>query len=501
MDSARVPQVGAVIPGRSFRLGLLTLAAGFAATALACVLLWALARPGWRVRWDITPGGRAGLSARTAAALQALPGKMKATAFLFEEYLNLSQNGSAVYPRAFARLRSLLEAARIRAGGRFSLDILDGNSPLPRMEEARNRLERKPGETLILEMEGRRKVYRFEDLFQVFQPGSDGSPARLRGERVDEVLGNAALELARKDRPRVGLLTGYGNGSLDDPQGLSPLAELLRAEGMEPVAVETPEKAQGLDLLLIAGQQAPFPPPAAQAIEDWLQAHRPLLLALGPGAPGEVVAAWNQRLAGEGVKFGTGVVCEPVLYAGVRRDGLSSCASLEVPFERLSGSHPVTRLLAQSQRGIFLPLVRPLRLEGGTNAWLREAILRSGPEGWVDIDGDFHRGSREKKESLNLGLAVELLAPPDGAHSGRTLILGSALALRGRSLLFVRDLVVAGLRWMLHEETRPLGLTDLQTVVYRPPEAVRVRVADLAIVGLPGATFLLGFLVWLRRRK
>ncbi|MFQ5749463.1 MAG: Gldg family protein [Planctomycetota bacterium] len=492
-----------MIPGRSFRLGLLTLAAGFAATALACVILWALARPGWRIRWDITPGGRAGLSPRTAAALQALPGKMKASAFLFEEYPALSQkrSGSAVYPRAFARLRSLLEAARIRSGGRLSLDIFDPNSSLPRLEEARSRLERKPGETLILERNDRRKVFRFEDLFEVFQPGSDGSPARLRGERVDQILGDAVLELSRESRPRVGVLTGYGSGSLEDPQGLKPLAELLTAEGMEPVAVEAPEKAVGLDLFLIAGQQAPFPPPAAKAIGDWLQAGSPLLLALGPGAPEAVVSAWNRRLAEKGVQFGTGVVCEPVLYAGMRRDGLSSCASLEVPFERLSGSHPVTRLLTQSQRGIFLPLVRPLRLEGGTNAWLREAIVRGGPEGWADIDGDFHRGSREKKESLNLGLAVELLAPPDGAHSGRTLILGSALALRGRSLLFVRDLVVAGLRWMLHEEARPLGLSDLQAVVYRPPEAVRVRVADLAIVGLPGATFLLGFLVWWRRRK
>jgi hypothetical protein len=93
---------------RRLRLAALTVAVGLAAVVFAALLLAVLSRPALRLRADLTRTGSAGVSERTAAALRALPEGSRLTAFLFPENPAWSWNGSAVYPRAFDRVRTLL---------------------------------------------------------------------------------------------------------------------------------------------------------------------------------------------------------------------------------------------------------------------------------------------------------------------------------------------------------------------------------------------------------
>ena len=480
-----------MIAGRRLRLGLLTLAAGLAGVVLAGVALQTAAHPGLRRRWDWTAEGSAGLGARTAAALRELPEGSRATVFLFPDDPRLSWNGSAVYPKAFARLRSLLVDAAVHARGRLQVEVLDGASPLVAVERARTRLAHQAGEVLVLETPARRQVLRFEQLFVASQPDPrTGAPARLLEERVDDALGDAALQLGRDRAPKVGLLGGAPESR---DQAARELFEVLRAEGFAPGWVETAESLRDQDLLLFPGQPLPLAPSLAQAVEDWLSADRPLLLALGAPAPDGVVAAWNLRLAELGVVIGAGMVCQPV--AG--QIGLNRCVILEIPAHSLQAAHPATRALAESGRGVVLRLARPVRLGAGGGGHLRTELLWTTQDAWIDRYPDAVFAPGAERGLTTLGVAAERL---DG--SGRVLVLGSTSAFYGAlDLALDRDLVVASVRWLLGDEDRAAGLVGVQSLPFRLDASAAARLSNLAVLALPGVIFLLGLIVFVRRRR
>lgn len=486
-----------MIRSRRLRLGLLMAGAALAAAAAAVAAICALAEPALRQRWDWTRAGRATLSARTASALAALPEGSRATAFLLvrSEDPRLLVNGSAVVPRAHARLRSLLEDARLRARGRLQIRILEDTSSLALLERETSRLEREPGETLILEAGQRRQVLRFGDLFVTTEPDlASGAPAQIRQDRVDDALGDAALRLGRENLPRAAIVQGFLDPSSPAPRFLEPLADLIRAEGYEPVLVRGAKDADG-DLLVVPGQTVPFPPDDAEAAREWIAAGRPLLLALGAAAPGSVVSFWNELLAGRGLRAGDGLVCEPWR----NETGLDRCADLVVPPERLSPSHPATRDLAAAGRSAVFPASRPLEILPGNNEFAREPLARTGPRSWVDVGDDFVPGSREPLQECLVAAAAERWNPAEQGPA-RTLLLGSGQALHEGNLPYNRDFVARSLAWLLQEEDRTPGLVSLESLPFRPSPRDLARIHNLGILALPGATLLLGLLVYLRRR-
>lgn len=482
------------MPSRRLRLGMLVAAAALAATALAVALLSALAAPGLRLRWDWSRHGAASLSARTATALAALPEGSRATAFLLTrgEDPRLLLNGSAVYARAYARLRALLEDARVRSRGRLHVLILDDTSSLVEIEQQVQRLGRQPGETVVLETPEQRQVLRFSDLFLTTDPDLDsGAPARIREERVDDAFGDAALRLARAEVPRVGIVQGPLEPHVR--AALQALAQFLRAEGYEPVLVDGPSSSEPLDLLLIPGQPQPFRPEDAAAVRAWLQSGRPLLVAVGPLAPPPVTALWNELLAGQGVRFGDGLVCEG-------QAGQSTSATFYVEPQRLSSQHPVTRELAAAGRGLVLSNCRPLEIVPGNYASIREPLARTSDQAWVEADGDFRPGSREPQQEVALALAAEPLAPDAAAGQGRCLVLG-APTLLFEGVAYHPDFLARALHWLLREEDVEAGLVALEALPFRPSPQALARIHNLAVVALPGTTLLLGFLVYWRRRR
>ena len=491
--------------GGSRRLRLLAVCA-FAAlcgVALAVLLLSALARPGLRARLDLTQGGRAGLSARTVAALQALPEDAELTLFLLPEEEALLWNGSSVYPRAFDRLRALTEDARVRAGGGLRSEILDAGSALVAISDAERRLERQPGETLVLSAGGLRKALRFEELFQVVQPRPDGTPARILGERIDEALGDAALGLGAGQRPRLAFVTGSGQGALDDPEGLATLRALLERQSWEPVAVAGPADAVDADLLLVAGQQLPFGDADLDALGAWLDAGRPLLVALGPFAPATVIAQWNELLAARGSGFGDGLVCQPVrANTLVPAEGTEYSAQLQILPVQLAPMHGATTALAASSRATLLGGCRPVVHASGTNDWSQERLVRSDERAWIDDPRGvpFSWDADEPRGIVPLAVACERWTPTAAGNSGRTAVFGTAQALRGRELALAQDLVLGTLRWLLDEDEAG-GLVGVQELPFRPTAAQLGRIQGLALWGLPGLTLLIGLAVYWRRRR
>ncbi len=492
---------------RRLRLAALMLGAGAAAAAVAVLLLATLARPGLRLRVDLTRTGSAGVSERTAAAVASLPPDSLLTAFLLLENPAWMWNGSPVYPRAFDRLRTILEDARLRSRGRLEIALLDAASPLIAVEEAQRRLARAPGDALILEAGGRggpRRVLRFEELFQIVEPSPDGTPARLRAERLDFALGGAALALAAGDLPRAAVLTAGRPGALDDPLTLAPLARLLANEGYEVVAVASLLDAQDCNLLVIPGQHQPFAPAEETAARAWLDSERPLLLALGAFASEEVVTFWNALLAARGVQFAAGLVCEPVRTAGGTVEGDAMCGNLEVSGPGFDAQHPVTAQLALSGRAMLIAAARPVEVGGlSGNDWTRTRLLRTGASAWADDVAltNYAQDPGERRGIRGLAAAIEPWTPRSGAANARLVVCGSAASLEGGRLAYAHDFAAAVLRWLAGREMRDFELVAARELPFRPARPTQARLDNLAVIVIPGLAFTLAaWIAWRRRR-
>lgn len=488
---------------RRLRLTALHVAAGLAAALVAALLLAVLSRPALRVRVDLTRTGSAGVSARTAAALASLPADSRLTAFLFPENPAWSWNGSAVYPRAFDRLRTLLEDARLRADGRLQVMVLDRSSSLVATEEAQQRLGRKPGDVLFLEVGEGRKVLAFEELFQVVEPTRDGQPARLRAERMDHALGNAVLALASGTLPLAAVYVPARPEALRDPQQLLPLALLLADEGFEVRAVESLRDAQDADLWVVPGQHQAFVPAERDAAQAWIDGGKPLLLALGAFADERVVADWNELLAERGAQFGAGLLCEPVRTAGGMIEGDPICGHLETSGAEFDDQHPVSMRLATAGRAQLFTVTRPLEIGAAGNAFTIARLARSGADAWVDLPGgkDFLLDGAETRGIRGLAAASEPWLAADGAANGRIVLLGSAASLEGLRLSALRDFTAAAVRWLAGREMRDFELVATRELPFRPARATQARIDNLAVLALPGAAFLAAFGIFLRRRR
>lgn len=496
-------RLGSGHTGRRIRLLAVTTFAALCGVALAILVLVAMSRPTMRTRVDLTHGNRASLSERTVAALRALPEGSELAVFLLPEEEAFVFNGSVVYPNAFFRLRALVEDARVRAGGTLTTEVFDSGSSLVAISDARERLERQPGVTLVLSAGDLRKTLRFDELFQVAQPRDDGTPARVLGERVDQALGDAALALGTGDPPTIAIVTGSGQGALDDVNGLGQFADLLRRQSWQPMEISGPGSAGDAQALLIPGQQSPFSPADLQALRAWMDAGRPLLVALGPFATPQVVEQWNELLAERGIRFDDGLLCQPVRQNNlVPAEGTEYSAQLEIQPAQLAAMHAATTRLAASSRVSLLGGVRPLALESGTNDWTQERLIRSAESAWIDdprgmaflFDGAETRGIR------SISIASERWSATAEGGLGRTIALGTGQAFRGGELALAQDLLLGSVRWLMEEEEAG-GLVGVQELPFRPSAAARARIQNLAIYGIPGVTLLIGLWVWWRRRR
>jgi hypothetical protein len=492
---------------RRLRLGVLTLFAAACAIAFTVLLLYTFSQPGLRIRIDLSETGTGGLSERSVSAIAQLEEGSRLTAFLFPEDESLRWFNSTVYPQAFQRIQSLVEDARVHSGGELETLVLDTRSPMVAREREVNRAERKPGEVLILESGEQRRVLTFEDLFEILRPNiNEGTPARIQRERVDMALGDALVALVSGATLKAGIVTGYGQGAIDDPNGLLGLAQLLARDNWEPVAISGPASANAadLDLLIFVGQKQPFLPSDLQAMEDWLAADKPLLLALGPNDSPAAAKQWNVLLADRGTGFEEGLLCEPIRAAGTLIEGRTDCLKLELNMERFSSQHPITVPLIEDDRLLLMIGARPVKFESGTNEYTQERLLRTDKMAWVDLRNpngfQYAYDDKEERGIRAIAVATERWAPNADGSQGRIVALGSAASL-GTGLDFNRDFVTSSLQWLSGADRTTSGLIGLGERPFQPDRKTIARINNISVYGIPGVTFLIGLWIFLRRRK
>ncbi|MCP4093136.1 MAG: hypothetical protein GY747_06770 [Planctomycetes bacterium] len=490
---------------RRLRLGLLTMFAAACAIAFTVLLLYTFSRPGLRVRIDLSSTGTAGLSDRTVSALNQLPEGSRLTAFLFPEDDSFRWFNANVYPQAFDRITSLVEDARVQSGGKLETLVIDINSPMVAREREINRSQRKPGEAIVLESVDQRRVISFEDLFQILRANvNDSTPARIQRERVDTALGDAAVALASGSTLKAGIVTGYGQASATDPNGLLGLSQLLVRDNWEPIEIEGPADAVDCDLLIFVDQKQPFLPSDLKSMEDWLAADKAIMVALGPNASPAAAKQWNTLLKDRGTGFEPGLICEPIRSAAGMVEGRSDCAKLELNAERFSGQHPITIPLIEDNRLLLVIGARPVIFQSGTNDYTQERLLRTDPLAWADSQDPnglvFSYDKNETRGIRSIAVATERWSPGKEGRMGRIVALGSAASLSA-GLEFNRDFITSSLQWLGGDDRKSSGLIGLGERPFQPDRDSIARINNISVYGIPGVTFLIGLWVFWRRRR
>ena len=478
------------------RLALLLALASLAGALLIGLVLVFFAQPSHRLRWDLSQHSRQTLSERTTRALASLPVGSKITGFFFLEEERLLKNGSAVYPQAYSRLRTLLEDARIQTGGNLAVLQLDDTADMIQVETEAVRLQREPGEVLFLESQGKVQRFSFQDLFVTTGPTADGTPARIRQEQVDMTLGNAATLLAQKHLPSAWILQ---DPTVPVSQDFLPF---LEGQGLAPQIVQTIPPYQEGDILLVPGQWNLFLPSLEAKVSQWVADAHPVWISLGFNAPPEVVSWWNQQLEPHGFAFLDGLVCEPVLTSAGASVGSPECGRLEIQPTSLSAQHPATRFLTSRNRSYLFAGVRPLDFRGGSNEYTRAPLVRTRTKAWVENPEhpDFQPSGQEARGIQNLAMAASRW-DPQHTSPGRLIAAGTTLLFQQDHFPFSKDFLAATLRWLAQGKEGDVGLVPVAALPFRPSRVEKIRMANVAILGIPGFAFLLALIVFLRRRQ
>ncbi|MFT7517451.1 MAG: hypothetical protein ACI84O_001243 [Myxococcota bacterium] len=476
----------------------IALALSVAATALVVGCLYVFSSPNARLRYDLSSEKINGVSERVLNAFAAIDEPVKLTAFLYREDNALTTFNSNVYMRAFDRLRLLIDDLDARTTSDFSSLIVDATSPLVEQQYLQQLHQRQPGEMIIISTENNHVVLKLEDMFEVSQAVAETKvAARLRHERVDAALGDAALRLSNADPFKVAVLK-----TLADDPSIQPFLEFLEREGYQVDHLASFSMVSDHDLVIVPGQQSVLLPLDFRAAQQWIADDKHLLLALGAFTDQRVVDQWNTLLEVRGEGFSDGLLCEPIPIAGTLMEGRSECAILEVTGSQISDQHKLNLPIIKSQRSLLFAGTRPIRFGNSSNSYSQSRLLRTSTRAWIDrpnVGQRFMRDATERASIHSIAVVSSAWRPQSALQAGRLLLLGSDESMRAH-LDYNKDWLSTAVIFLLGDDLEKSGLRSINEMPFRPDRAVLDQIKSLTLYLLPGLCLLFSILVWFRRR-
>lgn len=343
-------------------------------------------------------------------------------------------------------------------------------------------------------------------------PGQDDEHESV-SIKAEQALTGAIVQVTSGRPTKLCTTKGHGEWALEEGQdrSLAGLKTALRHDNIEWQSFETlGQKAvpQGCDAVFVVGPLHAFSDAEAKLLLDYVRGGGNLLLALDPVLEHDEVSA-------------TGFEA-PLRDVGIRLD---RALVVELDQERLLtpnatnfvvtefGDHETTRPLQHAAR-VYLAIARGVAPAG--NDPKVEILLRTSPKGFgataiAELKGDTEpkRGPGDIEGPVSVAVATQLgKGEGDAAHKpgGRLVVVGDSDFLQSALLetaeLQNLELASAWTGW----------LTERQALIEIPPKKIKtgnivfsrddlwalfVRVAVL----IPGAAFVLGFAVWLNRRR
>lgn len=483
---------------RKFLLLSISLGLSVAAISLVIGCLYVFSSPKARLRLDLSAEKSNGVSERMLNAISSIDEPVRLTAFLYREDENLNTYNSNVYMRAFDRLRVLIDDLEARTSSDFSSLIVDSNSPLVEQQRLQQLHNRQYGEVIVLSTSDNHVVVKFDDLFEVSQAIDEQLiAARLRRERVDEAIGDAALRLSNANPFRVAVIK-----ALADDSAIQPFLEFLERQGHTVSHVDSFSMVGDQDLVVVPGQFTPFTPLDFAAAQQWVDDDRHLFLALGAFTNAAVVDQWNKILSERGEHFGEGLLCEAIPIAGTFMEGRHECAILEINEGKISGQHKINEPLLRAKRSLLFAGTRPVTFGNSTNKYSQSRLLRTSSGAWLDNAQQGVRFARDGDEQAGIhaiAIASAAWRPQSPLQAGHLLLSGSDEIMR-EHLGYNKDWLATSIMFLLGDDLEKSGLRSINEIPFHPSREILGKIKSLTLYLLPGLCLLFSLMVWMRRR-
>ncbi len=460
-------------------------------------------------RFDLTQHRKYSLSPETLSYLKALPQPVHIVATLSE---------STESPEVQGLLHEYVHATETNPAGRITTEFIDVYQDRRKAEE----LGIEQPNVIIVRSGEKRRAVTVDELYRM-GPSTHSGDIRKTRERVafrgEQVLTDAVLDVSRPGRQRIYFLVGHGElqpNDVDPARGLSVLRDQLRVRNF---SVDTLELLSArripadTSLLVAVAPQTTYAAQEQELLRKYLRDNAGRLILLL--APGRSVSSLglDELLLDWGVLVDNDIV--------VDTDPNSITDQLDLIIRAFDGKHPVTQTLVNNDLALQLGLTRTVRPDPGrttatgltvvpiaatsTTAWGEVAYARPPPV----RDASDIRPLKGVPPDDRLGVAVASESVsvrdnlPFSVPGGRLVVFGAGDFVSNQRIGSLGNMPVflGAVNWTVDRDQQV-------NVAPRPIEKFQLSLSSgdfmklryALLLGLPGATLVLGLLVYWTRR-
>lgn len=362
---------------------------------------------------------------------------------------------------------------------------------------------------VILECDGRTKFVAAERMAEYEPSFSLQDKPRLKCFKGEEALTSALIEISEQSSSKIYSLLGHGEAALDKETSLTGLKTFIERQNIKLDTFKftdvdvVPPDAQAL---FIIAPKYDFSDREVTALRAYWEKRGHLCVLLNPGSPTPKLIA---LLAELGITINDDRVLRTVPLPG----GVLTGVLKEITGDFVSGS-PITKRLANVTARFLGGTTQSLSLDAERvkpNSIQLAALIRASKGFWGETryENTSAGVSFDPKEDRNT--PVVAASAEKGAlsndrvriDSSRLIVVGNSSFIQNEALTEADlDFVLNGINWLLAREEL-IGITPkpVRNFSLSLTEGQMGSIALLAMGVIPACVSLVGFIVWLKRRR
>lgn len=398
-------------------------------------------------------------------------------------------------------LREYEAASFVDGQALVSIEFVDIYRQRKRAAEINNKYEVNEENTILIASGDRSKIVPLDKLYEY----DDGNRRGFSGEKA---ITSAIIDVTSKDEDKIYFLVGHGEMRLDDVdplRGLSQLESFLRERNYTLATLdlaideEVPEDA---DLIVVPSPQASLLPEEVEKLRRYMSERNGRMIVL--------LDPWR-RHGMEDLFYDWGILADDMV---VRDEGPDFRAQGGDLIIRRFAEHPITNLLVDYQITALFGQPRPMRADPGSLKDPRlkvSQIIGTSEQSWAERDYRSqdpmqYDPGRDLRGPITIASVSTRTA---GTELGINIPGGRFVAFGNSDFITNNRLRAFGNRTLFFNSINwALARNNLLNIATRPLESYQVVMSERDLnrmlfyyAILPGATALLGLLIFLIRRR
>jgi ABC-type uncharacterized transport system involved in gliding motility auxiliary subunit len=472
-----------------------------AVLALVVMANWLASRH--YLRFDWTKSGYYKLAEKTKQELASLKAPVDVVVFL------PPSGGRDYIEKVLDDVRNLLKEFQFYGKDKLRVEYVDPQRDLARAQQFVKEYNLDSPDVVIFASGGRHKYVRLDEMVDVESDPTGSEEASVKAFKGEGLFLSAIQTVTEEESPKVYFLTGHGERDPEDFDQTSGYSEIARYIKRDNITVEKwnllekQELPPGAGAIIIAGPRKPFSQAELNLLQQYLKNKGRLLIMLDPRDQSGLepfLKRWGVQVDDDLVMRKAGVLL------GTELLDVNAVVADYAP-------HPITAKLADTNTQFpYARSVRRAQPAEDTAADQPQVmeLVKTSPDYWGETDVDNEHPTfnpaKDIAGPLPLAVAVET-SKPQGVNVDigvtRLVVIGTSRFvdnsdLGGGNL----DFFMNSVNWLLQRE-------QLVAVGPKVPEEFRLDMSPhqqmavyiLVMGGMPLAVGIIGFLVWLGRRK